>query len=112
EAGEGAEGHIFLLGATGPSLPQPGTGQPDQPPEVALPQPLGRGSIAQLQLSDPTANRSRLERHHHLPVRDVTQRDPETFAGGQWPDYKAGCSPFPSILDQLRGWATSRALPC
>src|SRR6516165_9606004 len=58
EAVEGAEGDVlFVGGAAGLALELP-AGQVDQPYEIALPQRLGGGGIAGLQLADPVGDRA------------------------------------------------------
>src|SRR5262249_43188726 len=59
EAVEGAEGHVLLVGGEARAALELLPGQADQPPEVALPELLGRGRVAGLELPEPVGDRPR-----------------------------------------------------
>src|SRR3954453_487876 len=89
EAVEGVQGHVLLVGRPPRRGPEFGPRQADQPPEVALPQPLRGLALALLESPDPVADRSGL-RHSSSPrarasgVRPLAQCPPPRL-GSQAP---------------------------
>src|SRR5262249_10026039 len=63
EAVEGAQRYVLLVGRPPRGAVEPGAGQRDQLPEVALPQRLGRAGVAGAELAQPARDRPGCRRH-------------------------------------------------